>query len=371
MIQEKSSNPASPTLSRLPSLDGWRALSIILVLGNHSTVASGFPFELTLPFKWIFDGDLGVRLFFQISGFLITWLMLVEHAQTGKVNLLHFYARRALRILPVYYAFLCVLIALQLFTPFRQSAGSWLGNLTFTTNFVGSGFISAHLWSLAVEEQFYVLWPGVFLLCGVAVRVQAVALVLAIPILAAPLFRVLTYLQCYPTFLRPLFSGYSFFNYFDSLAFGCACAVLLARKREALRAHLMSRPLRVALVAVTLVLIPHILCKLFLLGIFTVPLGNTCQAFGYSILLLQSIYAPQLRFYRFLNWRWACEVGVLSYSIYIWQQLFCANENAFHLTPVWWMSFPGWLVPALVVALASYYGLERPLFGLRSRFRKT
>jgi peptidoglycan/LPS O-acetylase OafA/YrhL len=77
---------------------------------------------------------------------------------------------------------------------------------------------------------------------------------------------------------------------------------------------------------------------------------------------------PAYGFYSWLNQSLVCQIGVLSYSIYIWQQLF-ASPAEFMLRPVWWLSFPGWLVPALVVALVSYYGLERPWFRLRARFR--
>src|ERR1035437_3942506 len=111
-----------PALGRFPSLDGWRALSILLVLGAHCKATAGFPPRLGPVCYWIFDGDLGVRFFFVISGFLITWLIMAENERNGRVNLWHFYARRALRILPVYFAFLCTLLALQLFTPYEQSA---------------------------------------------------------------------------------------------------------------------------------------------------------------------------------------------------------------------------------------------------------
>ena len=214
-------------LERLPSLDGWRALSIILVLGSHCTYAAGFPPALGRFFFWAFDGELGVRTFFIISGFLITWLMLMEHDRTGTVCLSRFYARRALRILPVYVAFLLVLATLQILTPYRQAASAWAANITFTTNFDNVGnFLSGHLWSLAVEEQFYLLWPGLFVLCSVGKNQRAAALILLLPVLVAPCSRVITNLGLAPTIIRPLFSYRSFFNYFDSLAIGCACALL-------------------------------------------------------------------------------------------------------------------------------------------------
>jgi peptidoglycan/LPS O-acetylase OafA/YrhL len=83
--------------ARFPSLDGWRVLSIILMLGAHSKVVVGFHKKLDPVFNWLFDGDLGVRFFFVISGFLITHLLFQEHIQTGNISLRRFYIRRALR----------------------------------------------------------------------------------------------------------------------------------------------------------------------------------------------------------------------------------------------------------------------------------
>jgi peptidoglycan/LPS O-acetylase OafA/YrhL len=100
------------TSPRLLSLDGWRAVAIFIVLGNHSTFAAGFPNGLKPFFYWFFDGGLGVRFFFVISGFLITWLMILEKDKNGSVDLRKFYIRRGFRILPVYFAFLGILAGL-------------------------------------------------------------------------------------------------------------------------------------------------------------------------------------------------------------------------------------------------------------------
>jgi len=143
---------------RLPSLDGWRALSILMVLGAHTTHTTGFPEELRPLFLWVFDGALGVRFFFCISGFLITYLMLQEAERTGRMSLRDFYVRRTLRILPVYFLYLAVLLGLQCTTPLKLTAGEWAASLTFTADFASGQWLNGHLWSLAVEEQFYLLW---------------------------------------------------------------------------------------------------------------------------------------------------------------------------------------------------------------------
>jgi len=104
--------PAHP--GRLPCVDGWRALSICLVLGAHSLAMTGFPGDnpLVSCFPLLVDGNLGVRFFFVISGFLITYLLIEEQARNGDISLTKFCIRRALRILPVYLMYLAVVAAL-------------------------------------------------------------------------------------------------------------------------------------------------------------------------------------------------------------------------------------------------------------------
>jgi peptidoglycan/LPS O-acetylase OafA/YrhL len=117
-----------------------------------------------------------------------------------------------------------------------------------------------------------------------------------------------------------------------------------------------------------LVLLPYILGKLFPAAISIAAMLPTFQATGFSMLILQSILSPQL--FKPLNWAVVRNLGVLSYSIYIWQMLFCSDPQQFGWPHVWFMSFPGWLLAALLAALVSYHGLEKPLMRLRARFRK-
>ena len=94
------------------------------------------------------------------------------------------------------------------------------------------------------------------------------------------------------------------------------------------------------------------------------------EEIGFSLLLAQSIFYPQKGFYRCLNWNWVRHIGVLSYSIYIWQQIFCGTgETVFGIKGAWWVTFPVWILMALIAAHASYYLVEQPLLKLRARFR--
>jgi len=341
-----------------------------MVLGGHCPNTAGFPDALATPLKWLVDAGLGVRFFFVISGFLITWLMLLENDHYGRVSLKAFYGRRALRILPVYCAFLLTVATLQWFTPYSQTAWEWFGNLTFTTNFIHSPWTTGHLWSLSVEEQFYLLWPGLFVFFAIAANRRNALRVLAVPVLAAPFCRVIGY-KTYPAFLHPIMQPSSFFCFFDSLAIGCAAAIILAHNRELIREHLEKRPRKALALALILVLVPHVLTRLRLIRPLTVPFGHSSQAIGCALLLLLSILYPRWGAFRALNWRWVCRIGVLSYSIYIWQEIFCTPPKVFGLGPVWWLSFPGWLVPVFALSFISYYGFERPFLRLRARLRRT
>jgi len=361
---------------RLPSLDGWRAISILMVLGAHTgyIVSS----SMQHSFRWE-DGTLGVRCFFIISGFLITWLMLLERAQTGTVSLKHFYIRRCLRILPVYGAFLIVLFGFQLLTPFRERNVTWIALLTFTRNYIEGTMASGHFWSLSVEEQFYLIWPTVFLYFCARKTIKSAAYILVVPILSAPFFRALGYVSNYPAhlmridsgLLQQLFKSVSFFDNYDSLAFGCLAALLLFTRYEILEKRFQEKPLSVTWIAGGLVLFPYIADRLGIPVWIKVPFLDTLEAICFSMLILQSVIEPRLWIYRALNWRWVRQIGVLSYSLYVWQQIFWVRPwlggDVPKTTSIWWVWC--WLLPTFAVAFTSYYGLERPLFKLRSRFR--
>jgi peptidoglycan/LPS O-acetylase OafA/YrhL len=313
---------------------------------------------------------LGVRFFFTISGFLITWLLLKEFDASGSISLRNFYIRRAFRILPVYVAFIVVLFLLQLFTPFHQTFREWLGNLTFTTNFSPATTTSGHFWSLAVEEQFYLLWPILMVSLGLTTNIKRAAVILAIPIVVAPCFRIIAYKGFYPNSLSDLFRHTSFFGYFDTLAMGCGCAIVAFRYSERMRAFFASNSKSVPIIGVLLLLIPSSFGILAVPGRIVQAVTFTLQFCGFALLLLQSVFFPQLRIYRWLNWRWVRHIGVLSYSIYIWQQIFHTDPQVFGIQNTAWKSFPVWWLSVFAAGHLSYYGLERPFLKLREAFRR-
>lgn len=351
---------------RLPCLDGWRCLSILFVLLNHSRQVTGYNPNWDNWVRWLPDGRFGVEVFFVISGFLITFLLLKEREKTGVISLRMFYLRRTLRIFPAYGAFLVALSALCYFTPLQISFGRWISLLTFTENYVETHAVPyEHIWSLCVEEQFYLIWPLIIcMVLGAVHSWKKLLIILMIPIVLAPLCRVYGYVH--PTSV--LFYRNSFFNCCDSLAVGCLLAVFTGFHGPAIEQAVRRRPLIPLVLGVLLIVLALVLVRLLILGVFTVPFGITCNALGVALLILTSLIRPDLACFRWLEWRPVAALGVVSYSLYLWQQLLCSSENyGFAATP-WFLSFPYWIFVSLLIAVLSYNFIEMPFIRLKSRF---
>ena len=346
----------------MPSLDGWRAFSILLVLGGHCINTYNFPAEWAPAFGWLFDGSFGVRCFFLISGFLITTLMLRETAGKGKLSLRGFYLRRAIRILPVYCAFLAVVAVLEWSTTFSNSRLQWIHLVTFTTNFsFASNWLTGHTWSLSCEEQFYLLWPVLYLfLTNDVARRRGVYLFVS-TMVVCPIWRVAAYTEVIPD------PGYSLPNYLDTLAVGCMLAYVhpwLGRNVGSLHAR------SITILSVFAVAIPYVLEHSQKFGILTIPMAYPFQAFGLAWFISLSVHYPTTGLFSMLNAKPVIWLGTLSYSIYIWQQLFCTDPSVFGWKTTWFQSFQLWIPASLVTACTSYYLLERPFLRVRRLLRK-
>jgi len=313
-------------VNRIPSLDGLRAVSILLVIFGHLT------FEHWKSVIALSYGILGVRFFFIISGYLITSLLLQENSKAGTINLSRFYFRRAFRIFPaaiVYMGFVFTIYWSQL--RWYDLAASVL----YIANFdpLRPWFLG-HLWSLGVEEQFYLLWPGV-LKKWYARRVP----ILVAIVLLAPCYSVLAYLLKVPG-VSSTFPAVA-----DNLAVGCLLAIFFER--------IPAIKLRYLCIMVTaVILIPrftadskwHTLTALFLLW----PLLYVSIA-GIT---LHVIRKPP----RILNTAPVVWLGRISYSVYLWQQLFSFTPK---IEPWYWSALP------VLVGSASYYFVEKPSLRLR------
>jgi peptidoglycan/LPS O-acetylase OafA/YrhL len=295
-------------------------------------------------------------IFFVISGFLITSLLLKE----DRVNLSRFYFRRTVRIFPPFYAYLTFIVLLKLAGVLQSSSYNLFAAFSYTTNFCfrcaeeGSWF-TGHTWSLAIEEQFYLLWPPVLWLIG-----RTRSLWVAIGVLClCPLIRLIIALT------DPGSSSefFTFSTVADSLAVGCVLASVRPRLHEnKLYSFLMES--KIVVVAPVMALLVVWLGDVMTLPakpiyvLVAVSLQNVCVA----ITLDWCISHPDGAIGRFLNARAIVFLGTISYSLYLWQQpfLFSGLDG-----PIW--NFPLNVAFIGIATLGSYYLVEKPSLKLRER----
>jgi peptidoglycan/LPS O-acetylase OafA/YrhL len=349
--QDVNTGPART--GRIPSLDGLRAVAIGLVLFAHLGGTRGFPLtgDTTEFFK---TGILGVHIFFVLSGFLITGLLLTEIERMGTVSLAAFYLRRTFRIFPAYFTYLGV-VALTVavgWTTLRP--GDLLYAITFTENYhPDRAWLLGHAWSLSVEEQFYVMWP--FLLRGLGVRRGLwAALVFAC---VAPFIRLA---EWYGPGVFHMGVGYTFETVADAIALGC----LLAGYRERLwtmrwyRAIMTPRGIA-AIAAIVLLVAAQERPRLQSL------VGVTVMNLGIAAIVDYFVRVPTGVVGRLLNTPSVRHMGVMSYSIYLWQQPFLnASVRAGYTT------FPLSVALIGLCAAVSYYAIEAPFLAARQRIQK-
>jgi peptidoglycan/LPS O-acetylase OafA/YrhL len=323
---------------RLPGLDGIRAISITLVLLFHASASVN-------PQRALQFGGFGVNIFFILSGFLITWILCREEAQHGCISLSAFYTRRALRILPPAAAYLLVIVALRWAGKLTIPTYDLLRCLFFVRNLlVGGNPSTMHFWSLSVEEQFYLLWP----LTLVLIRSNRTRLNISIALLiVSPFWHYLS---------DRLAGGAQYVNHirfdqiYDPILIGCCLA--LARNEPKLLAYLRSAPLQsrwfpfAAVAAMALLLYR----------------GNLDRC-AYLVTALFINYAVDHEG-GVLNYKPVMWLGKISYSLYLWQQLFCWDS------PLPWLGrFPQNVIASLIAATLSYYFIELPFANLRKRVR--
>lgn len=362
-----SENAATPAfrLGHRPALDGIRGLAVTFVFLYH---VSKFAFEFKPGL--IAAGFLGVDVFFVLSGFLITALLLEEWEGSSRINLLHFYARRFFRLIPALVLFLsclCLYVGLTKSpTVAKDTYWTAIYSLGYAANWISAFRIApiavplGHMWSLAIEEQFYLLWPALllFLLKRKVSRGTLVFGVAALIILVS-----LHRTSLSGAYAPRIYSASD--TRADSLLAGCLAAMLVVWRMLP-----TSRGFKAALSAISFS------CALLItayLQNFNGLTESTLYTFGFSvfalavaILLIQLTTNPPRMALAILEAPPLVWIGKLSYSIYLWHLPICII-----LAP---LPFPApiraalMLAATLILASASYYLIERPFLRIKKRF---
>jgi peptidoglycan/LPS O-acetylase OafA/YrhL len=338
------------TSRSIPSLDGLRAGSIALVIIAHSLAylhgeADRFPY---LQLSEL--GQSGVDVFFVISGFLITYLLLREYYGTGAIRLRSFYFRRFFRIFPPFYVYLAVVGILWISGVIRQDVRNFVSAATYTSNYLPhvSSWLLAHTWSLSLEEQFYLLWPPCLALLG---KKKSTYLAFGV-ILFSPAMRLLSYV------LMPSLRGNEWtmlHTRLDTIMFGCAMALLWKEPRFHRQVERWLHPVLLGFAVCYIAILAPCLSARFAAR-YDWTVGYTLRALLVSILLLYVVKKPASLPGKLLNLPPVRHLGVISYSLYLWQQMFTGAQARW---------FPLNLLAILACAELSHWLIERPSFRLR------
>jgi peptidoglycan/LPS O-acetylase OafA/YrhL len=343
----------------LPSLDGWRAIAILSVICYHDRVHQLWIFSTSLIHQY---GDLGVDLFFAISGVLICSRLLEEERVTGGISLKGFYIRRIFRICPPAWLYLVVYLLLSLFHLLPVDVGGLLASFLMVRNFwvgiagdVPRTWYTIHFWSLSVEEHFYLLLPSLLIFVKRRRAVLLGALSAAV-MLWVMLVTHYTALHAQGVVLRTDMR-------IHALLIPAMFAVLLTR--QSVRAFVVRwlHPwVAVLLFAAAFLFFTQTHVHLLSLAtMFVIPVG-------FPLLVISTMLHPKSIGCRILEWWPLRFVGHISYSLYLWQQMFFAGGRA----PATWplsvlQVFPLNYLAAFACATASYYLIEKPLIRVGHR----
>ena len=337
-----------------PELDGLRTVAVTLVILAHV----GIP--------WARGGAIGVDIFFTLSGFLITTVLLDEFKRTNEIRLARFYARRLLRLYP---ALLCLVLLGVSFASLldpeakRQTNSEAVQAISYTMNWfsvrsggTGAGIFS-HCWSLAVEEQFYLVWPLALLLMldrlrpGIAIAVTAVLVVFSIALEVA-LYRHFGWRRVY----------YGTDARFPQLLIGAIAAMAYSNRRPSARIALGINA--IAAMGALLILGSAALSPPRYLY---AQLGYWCVALGTAAIILTLVNNPATSLRRSIGSAIAVAIGRVSYGVYLWHWpiAYSLSSLAPNLGPY---ARLGIVAPTSIgIALVSFRFVERPFLRLKKR----
>jgi peptidoglycan/LPS O-acetylase OafA/YrhL len=348
----------------IPSLDGIRAISVLIVVLGHSG------FDALMP------GGLGVTIFFFLSGYLISTLMLAEHKRAGKINISRFYARRILRLMPSLFVSLAIAYGLTYagLLPGGITNKGLAAQLLYFANYYGLYFDPGNtipdgtgiLWSLAVEEHFYIFYPlFMTLLLGIAFRPRTIVTLLGIGCLVVLAWRI--HLVQAPNFMSDR-TYYASDTRIDSIIYGCMLAFIINFKAQLHRAPTMS--------VCQWVVLATAVATLLLTLLYRDPTFRETIRYSLQGLALMPLFYFAVRFsnnqpFRHLNSPLAITLGTFSYAIYLIHyvviKLIAANAPA--IAAKSFILFPTALLISIAFAAAVDRFVDSYFRQLRRKYR--
>ena len=350
-------------LEVVPSLDGIRAISVLIVVLGHSGLEDLVP------------GGLGVTIFFFLSGYLITTLMLTEHERTGGINILNFYTRRVFRLMPPLLVSLAIAYGLTYarLLPGGITGAGLAAQLLYFANYYGLFFDPGNsipdgtgiLWSLAVEEHFYIVYPLLMtLMLGSALRPRTIGALLGIGCLVVLAWRI--HLVQSPDFVSER-TYYASDTRIDSIIYGCILAVVTNSKPQARRQSTMSVVQWAVLAGAAGTLI---LTLLYRDPTFRETIRYSIQGLALMPIFYFAVQFSDNRLFRKLNFTWAVTLGTYSYAIYLIHYVVISliAKNVPAVAAMSFILFPTALLISIAYAAAVDRFVDRYFRQLRRKF---
>ena len=361
--------------THVPALDGIRGLAVLIVIASHLNVL--LRYQAVTPWnnlnRLLLGGFLGVDIFFVLSGFLITSLLLMERSNNSRISLSRFYARRALRLLPALYLLLVVDTAIAVFE--KQSfSGQWnetwtsllyLNNWYYVWPWLRHGSVNfesnlGHLWSLAVEEQFYLLWPMVLMLLLKFRRPKVFAPVLITLFIGAIILRRTVLWHNNVNWIVILIRTDA---RLDSLLIGALLALFYR--------HVIVHKTALKLTAYAALPIFIVTAYQGPSNSFLYTSGFTLVAVAILVMILASV-EQAWSVSRVLEQSWLRFIGRISYGLYLWHYVvFTFLSKHFFVGPRVFRIFVG-LSTTMAITMMSWYLVEQPALRFKNRrFQKS
>ncbi len=335
-------------MRRIKGLDGLRGISVLLVIFSHGLVWD----RIGVDSEWTrraLSANVGVSVFFVLSGFLITLLLIEERRRTGTISIRNFYVRRTLRIFPLYFLAVSFVLLVHLMGLIHLAPCTIAYAYTYLVNLAPNdcSFSSySHFWSLSVEEHFYLIWPTLFLLPPAAVVFVSAIFILGAHALGTSLFA---------SFAGMYEIGRWTFPAATPIVYGCLAAFVASSPNVHTMLPKWWENVLLYVAVVAFIFAGHGAPSFVLYGSITIVVLFIYRHQGSALT-------------RVLEWAPLAYIGLISYGLYVWQGVFTGNGPYRDFA-----SFPppldvGLLITAIVAPL-SYAFFERPILRLKSRWR--
>jgi peptidoglycan/LPS O-acetylase OafA/YrhL len=343
-------------MTYIKGFNAIRAFSVLLVVLTHLDLSEWIPnTDFVMMRVWpMMSGEFGVLMFFVLSGFLITKILLHEKDKFGFISLKKFYIRRFLRLFPPLILFF-ILLGIAYWNGLMQDAVLSIGyGIFYVYNFVPKSLYfpeMGHLWSLGVEEQFYILWPFVLTIFKKITTVKWIVYGTVV------ISGFLTFWFAHSLLSQNYFTERWFIPASIPILIGCLAAIL----------HHTQPQLTLKISSTKWAFVLMVLCFSFTLYVPSelVRIGFLFRAIAVALLLLYIVHNQHKKWMCILEWKPLVYVGTISYGIYIYQGFFLRTGGG---SEIWFQKYPLNIILAVLLAILSYELIEKPILQFKKKF---